>query len=900
MLSILLNCFFFPTVIKANGTRCTHKFCYPTLQRLYKQDAEQIVKAGRNILGVDVKEHVGPDVANYLWKVSRPALWQDLSTDMMFAPILTQCPVCRSSCQCSMCRKKLGLEPLGNLGPYSRKAAGSSAIASKPKRMADGDADESRKTKKAALAPQVAVSQKTEPSSRQSSAFTSSSSAISQFPPLNVSEQAGPSNLLRPKPQDPSKEAGPNSPAPQPLFTTPPRDLGPLAPLSPAPLLAPTTVSAPAPSKSKAPLQQQTFQKLLRKPKPVDKPRLTRMETRLPLPNIMARVWLYESLVRFDCFKIPKTVLYHLDKFDDWTEVQLQTILERLICSLADISAIKTTPLRSIHRKMVEAFRYSGENFDRGEAWEAARDYCLLKEVVLLELENTEPLPHQKGRDRKMKDGRWNTEETLLNRRQTRSQRLAEMQMLKRVKTTSKRGLESSSDESDESEDSTVETSVEEESEDEVPKGPRRSKRGLRKSARQKAIAMKRASISEDEQDDSSSANEEEESVKRERSESLVEVVQEEKSRGPVPAPPFEQRVAVLCGLVDVLVQSKQVNQEITSGFKHALALDKSGKEEEKELIRKHNEEMTEVERRAPSMTMVEEFWQWKEDRLKLIKEHEVAMRNARVQTHLLMEAHKSRCEPLGLDSDGNEYWHLSEYIETKPEDTSGRWAWSLLVLGTTFGAETQKEERQSSMALQPIEVDSARVSGNVTPKDDKKTPVDDGIVVLINVPLKKSHKEGQGRKEDIKTPEVQPRASMPVQIEAVVKEPQRTFSGASDCQTVARLSAYIQHRLLMCEFEELQEYRGKNQAEEAKAKEAAEQLQVQATKMTSSISATAQDANVQGRMLLASGERGCDPEKADLKERHKARRTQVEALLKRLEIVREYYEWHEEDEASD
>lgn len=83
----LLQC----TRLKEEGKRCPMKYCYWTLQRMYKQDAEQIIRAGRNVLGVDVKEHVGPDEASYLWK----------------------CPKCRGKCQCSLCRKRAGLEPLG-------------------------------------------------------------------------------------------------------------------------------------------------------------------------------------------------------------------------------------------------------------------------------------------------------------------------------------------------------------------------------------------------------------------------------------------------------------------------------------------------------------------------------------------------------------------------------------------------------------------------------------------------------------------------------------------------------------------------------------------------------------------------------------------------------------------
>lgn len=94
--------------LKENGVRCAGKYCYNSLQRVYKQDAKQILKAGRNILGVDVKEHVGPVEANYLWKVSvQEHDKEPHDTDSY------QCPRCRGNCQCSICRKKAGMAPLG-------------------------------------------------------------------------------------------------------------------------------------------------------------------------------------------------------------------------------------------------------------------------------------------------------------------------------------------------------------------------------------------------------------------------------------------------------------------------------------------------------------------------------------------------------------------------------------------------------------------------------------------------------------------------------------------------------------------------------------------------------------------------------------------------------------------
>lgn len=57
------------TIRKENG-RCKMRYCCSSLQRVYKQDPEQILKAGRNVLGAELREHVESNEANFIWKVS--------------------------------------------------------------------------------------------------------------------------------------------------------------------------------------------------------------------------------------------------------------------------------------------------------------------------------------------------------------------------------------------------------------------------------------------------------------------------------------------------------------------------------------------------------------------------------------------------------------------------------------------------------------------------------------------------------------------------------------------------------------------------------------------------------------------------------------------------------------
>lgn len=63
------------TIQKESG-RCKMRYCCSSLQRVYKQDPEQILKAGRNVLGADLKEHVGSNEAHFIWKVCLSSRWK--------------------------------------------------------------------------------------------------------------------------------------------------------------------------------------------------------------------------------------------------------------------------------------------------------------------------------------------------------------------------------------------------------------------------------------------------------------------------------------------------------------------------------------------------------------------------------------------------------------------------------------------------------------------------------------------------------------------------------------------------------------------------------------------------------------------------------------------------------
>lgn len=654
---------------------------------------------------------------------------------------------------------------------------------------------------------------------------------------------------------------------------------------------------------AKAPLQQRTFLTPVRKPKSMEMPPLARLQTRLPVSNLMERVWLYESLIRFDLLQIPKHVLVNLDKFDDWTEAQVQLLLEKLICRIADISSIKMKPLHTNHKKLVEAFVATGNDLKRGEAWDAAKKYCIFKESRLVDLEMVDLLPHQRGDTRKVAlQTQPASNETLLGGRLTRNRRLAETRALERVKAISRREMESS-DESDFSEESEEEESEEEASSGEDPdeKGPRghrRSQRGMiRRSTRQKAIATKKNSSPQGD----TSIEDEKKGNGHGSDEGVVEILQEEATE-PIMMPSFEERIAILSALVDVIVQTKQINEEITLGFKTALEIEKASREEEKELLLKHEEAMKLLNDKAPSMTLTEEYQQWKEEKRKLVKKQTYEVLDLRVHTHLHVEAHKSRSGPLGTDVDGNQYWQLSEYVETKPQDPTGRWAWSLLVLGKSFWEASKGEE--APIASKPIETkdNQAKSLSAKTAEEVRDGSVDSEVMVVIDLPLKANTLLEEKGATSERTASRETTLTQAVSPKQKTVEPSIGFTGTDKHEVIGQLIEYIRFRLALREYEELLQYRKKG---EAKASAAAlidpNAMEVDSSSHTLEAQAGSSTKTLSGSEITllqqqTPGLTDKKSEKKQLRDSQTERRKQVEELIKKLDMVRQYYKWHEED----
>ncbi|UZJ53056.1 hypothetical protein CBS101457_002376 [Exobasidium rhododendri] len=841
----LLQC----TYLKTEGQRCSAKYCFATLSRLYRQQPEQILRAGRNLPGVDVKAHVGPEEANYLWK----------------------CPRCRNNCQCSICRRKIGLEPLGTttgkkrtieLDVYQNSVETAQPSTSSPpaaKRSAHGEGSRAlKKSKKVGGGAGVDVSAG---GKKVNSALADGFAKAC----TNALQQDELPNAARATPT----------------------------------------------------LQQQTFQRPLRKPKVVELPSLRSLEIRLPHRNVLERIWLYETLIRFDILCVPRGVLKHLDKFEDWTEGQVQTILEKLICRVAGVSDVRSKAVRSVHKRLLESFQLSGGDLERGEAWEAAKNFCTSRDIEIVDLESVDILPHQVGSHQKIKEVQVDPSRTLLNSRVTRSKRLAELQASRKIKDAAVKELEDSEEEGS-SEGDEIEEEEEEDESDRYdasrrimstrksrPSARKGSPTASRRSARQRGNKISRISTSAE-------AEEVEESSimgaeRKETPESEVEEVEPAKLAGPVRAPPFEERIAILSGLVRALIASKEVIEEINVSLKISQEIEKAGKEEEKELVRQQEEDMRALQVRAPSMTLVEDYCAWKEEFKKAKRRNDYSLLDSRMRLHLQLDAHKTRSGPLGVDVDGNEYWQLSEYLEEMPQDTTGHWAWSLLVIGSTFYEPLNVLEKEQKIEG---EGDSCQEEEDKEDEVMKSSP----FYVVIDVPTKKRKKKTAtpvaDSEEAIETdagfetpPPHNRNGGKQVELLPKVKNTTVGFSVTNDHTVIGNLIDYIKNRVAWCEFEEATEERKKNDASAGRpdSENRTSPLKMGEFAMTGSsrggILSNETDTTKRSHISSIELKRR---RRAELKELQLDRQSRVEALTERLILVKQYYQWHAEEGEGD
>ncbi|SOV05005.1 uncharacterized protein UDID_03053 [Ustilago sp. UG-2017a] len=334
----LLEC----TFMRAPGKRCQGRYCFSSLKRFYAQDPEATVKSNRMM--INAEEHCPPTETKYAWK----------------------CPRCRGRCDCSTCRKAKGLEPLGKwTGP--KEAAGASAPRAD---TADGDTPNTKKVnaKANAKAKEDGAEQETAAKSKSKGKGKATANIAEVMTAAGKQSGKGKGEASKANIEIDAEDEDDG-------ISTPP----PPGASSSKPAATKKTLASILASSVRAPIF-----KPLKAPSAAPPPAFEVIATKLPEDNMRARMWIYESMVRFDKFGLNRGVLSQLDKFDNWTHAMVQEMLACLLRTIAGLRNIEKGQATKPCAKAVAAYRIHGKCLQRGEPWSAASEL-----LTVLRLERT-------------------------------------------------------------------------------------------------------------------------------------------------------------------------------------------------------------------------------------------------------------------------------------------------------------------------------------------------------------------------------------------------------------------------------------------------------------------------------------------------------------------------------
>lgn len=890
----LLECTFMRTPEK----RCLGRYCFFSLKRFYDQDPEVIVMSNRMM--INPAEHCPPSETKYAWK----------------------CPKCRGKCVCSICRKAVGLEPLGR--PFGSK------------RNKDGTIDTADQVK----------SKNTQP---KANAHTAAQGA-----PAKAKTKANTNNRTiadtLAAPPKPNGQSNSKSDA-----ATEPDDADDGICTLPLPVSKPKTTIANMLSTDVARAPPMT---LLKPPTQVAPPVFEVIPTKLPHDNLRARMWIYESMVRFDKFGLSKSVLNQLDRFEHWTHALVQDMLACLIKTISGMTNIDKGQPAKPFVKIISSFRTYGRNLERGEPWFAATELLaklgferkplsFVEHNVPVEVEvaaaagSPSPPPAARvTRARRAKES--NQYETarqlsLLDRWQ--DDELDEMQSdaydddhlpSKRRRATTKKSIYVYDDFSDE--DSMADP-------DERTRDRRsgRARKAVQKevapeirlTGRQQAIKLQQEQQKEEEaaaakqrQEDQQEARQVEACRKRRLSDdsggagiTVIDISDDEDGQTDgrsqnkrrkfavassdngievdhdgsdrkdarngaeanakndvrveqeMESADLETKISILAALIDAAIMADSVAEELKLAADNIVALEREQKAANVEMEKEMVEELAQLNKRAPSIVS-REYQEWKVEKAQMELDHAWRRQDARVLGELAIDTHALRTGPLGVDVDGREYWHLREFQERMPKYTEGRYAWCLVVLGAAFSTESKQAQRNVKGQDQ-ADVSTADRGGK---QDEQNNETDDsGFTLLDTWPTS----DQSTRKVKDKDGDRDIRLGLPISSICM---------GTNNPGTIQSLIEYLRFRLERVEYEENVSMQQRERAARGNG-------------FGATNGATAGDGNAAG---LAGTESMYSVRKAKqtLKDTQEERRKQVEQLMKRLSTSKEYFAWHREEVA--
>lgn len=652
--------------------------------------------------------------------------------------------------------------------------------------------------------------------------------------------------------------------------------------------------------------RQTSLPRPLKAPSPVAAPELEVIKTTLKPENIWARIWIYETLVRFDFIKIPKAILSTLDKFELWTHRQMQLLLERILVALAGISSIHNGQPKAQLSPAIEAYRTFGDDVKRGEPWRAAK---LLAEASGCPVQ---PLPHvERYLVEESKEPAETPEvdrgPTLLGSRLTRTRRAAEVKALERVKAQSLANCahDVSEDETSACEDEpgsdkgvwnhdTECSRQSEENENEGPHGPgRRSKRiaraqptgatveGSRCSIRQQAPPSKARTVKACLRGRSSSflsnmtpsprwdeTQEADDVHATTSSPPPIHAASDHVKEEPIAAPDMEEKVAIICAILEIVLFTPEVAEELKEASARLPEIEKLARDKLKQTEKDWEEEKRVIMTSAPSVAKMEEFARWKKGKDKRERNHRLRVLDIKINAQRQTEANKLRTGPLGVDADGRTFWQLTEFNEQMPRDTVGRWAWCLLVFGPPMTkhappADVMPDKMPNISPVKPRMTEDEAIAGGGVARDVMAR--DDGKLDPVT-PSKASGAEEESDMSDLTSiseqdgdEDVIMRTNFPPSFKDVID--------------------FLRYRCAQRDYEEL---KGLQEAEIAQ--KVGEDGVGKGDGVGQSSGSPFESAATGGVNRKA---------KRQMKQAQEARKARVEALCKKLETLRWYYLWH-------
>lgn len=647
--------------------------------------------------------------------------------------------------------------------------------------------------------------------------------------------------------------------------------------------------------------------------------------------------------MRFDFIKVPKATLLTLDKFDLWSHRQVQILLERILVALAGMSSINSGQPRARWAPAIKAYRAFNEDLKRGEPWKLARDAVEASGYTVT------PLPHVARVFADESKEHASTPEadsgpTLLGSRLTRTRRAAEVKALERVKAQSMVDYERefSSDDFSDSEDdrrfATYSRGSEDQSadgsEEDEDAGPRRPGRtsarrteskwqavaaeGTRRSGRQRAppqateapriisstrvlprgqLSVRTASAQSSASPLSSPERDlQNDPIKADRAtdDSPPPLAVAPVEAEPVSAPEMEEKVATLCSLLEVVLNTSEVAEELKAGSVRLADIDKAAKEDLKLLEKEWEDAKKETNGTVPSMMQTEEFAKWKKDKEKRERDYRLRVLDVKINAHREAEANKLRTGPLGVDADGRTFWQLTEFNETMPRDTMGRWAWCLVVFGQNLTkhaapAEAMPKnmpnispikrgvsdivdgEEVAAAAATDAKPEQAETIASVHSHSPAKNVKSEGSVASPLTPVNKTSSPSPEGASDIRA-----KSSDLSSVSEAEQESEPVFMGTNYPPSFKEVIAFLRYRCAQKDYEELKEQHDAEIATKLKGESSSDGDKVAPN------SPAASSTGAVGRKA-----------KRQLKDAQDARRARVEELCKRLDALRGYYLWH-------